>query len=296
MTFYSPTANVTSVNFTQYGWNIIGLAGDSVNNVMQRIFNRINATGTYQGNDKVLIPSTGARVSGEGEVFIRAVYAFSRVLTNSELDDIRINNILPSDDVIVLQFNNVDDYLYDEQIDGVARYRGWIGDGNIGWVDNGVTLIKPDRLWSTRDNHITGGYNLDYGFTRQGIYTIPYRTGKIKGSHSHDDDIEHLSTGCIHNMAESLLNFSSISDVTIKAIFDKSNRTYWKTSIESEDHYTDAGSGYYGLWHPTQLIRDFIDVHAQTGQENHIFTSLRTSTNTITGITSIRVYKTNLTD
>jgi hypothetical protein len=107
-------------------------------------------------------------------------------------------------------------------------------------------------------------------------------------------DVEYPSTGCIHNMYESLLYFDNVNDPELKSIFDKSNRTYWKASIETEAHYIDAGGGYYGVWHPRQLVRDFILLHAQPDHSNHIYSGLRTSGHNITGITSILVYKNNL--
>jgi len=136
---------------------------------------------------------------------------------------------------------------------------------------------------------------LTLGYSRSGSYMNCYQPNGTKGTGNYIDDIEYLTTDCIHNMANSYLNFSGIVDVTIKNIFDKSNTTYWKTSIQSQPHYVDAGGGYYGLWHPIQLQRDFIITHAHSGHENHIFASLRISGTVITGITALRVYKTNLT-
>jgi hypothetical protein len=172
-------------------------------------------------------------------------------------------------------------------------------DGTLGWIGSTTNPRLDNQIcnddYTEYSNFEWGRFQLINGFTRRGCYDIPHKPDGTKGVADHMDDVEYGISSCIHNMTNSYLNFSGISDATIKAIFDKSNSTYWKVSIQSEDHYVDAGGGYYGLWHPSQLTRDFITTHAQAGHENHIFASLRTSGTVITGITAIRVYKINLT-
>jgi hypothetical protein len=149
-------------------------------------------------------------------------------------------------------------------------------------------------MWNYRYDNKVFAYPLFYGYTSWGNWKFPYAPTGVKLSADKTGDVEHPATGCIHNMYESWIDFSVVIDTTIKNIFNKSNRTYWKASIEIQDAYSDAGGGYYNYWHPSQLSREFIEAHAQTGHENHIFASLRTSGQAITGITAIRIYKNNV--
>jgi hypothetical protein len=80
----------------------------------------------------------------------------------------------------------------------------------------------------------------------------------------------------------------------VYAVFDKSNRTLWQSSIETvNNHYIQNTDGNYTLWHPSELNEDFINTHAQSGHEYHLFCGLRTSGTDVTGITKIAVYKEN---
>jgi len=169
-----------------------------------------------------------------------------------------------------------------------------INNGTFRFVDaSGIPTAKP--YYDVRINSIHAAYPLLYGFTLRSMQQVPYLINGSKGMVLQAGDVEYPSSSCIHNYADSRLYFDGITDADVKTIFDKSNRTYWKASIESEDDYLDAGGGYYGVWRAEQLQRDFIETHAEAGHENHIFASLRTSGSSVTGLTAIRVYKTNLT-
>jgi hypothetical protein len=166
--------------------------------------------------------------------------------------------------------------------------------GKFDFVTSGSDLMQSG-YYDLRTTNIQVAYPLIYGYTKKSLNQIPYTPSLTKGTPAEVGDVEYPSTSCLWNMADCRLYFDAVTDATIKAIFDKANRTYWKASIESEDHYINAGSGYYGVWGAEQLQRDFIEIHGETDHKNHIFTSLRTSDGTVTGITAIRVYKTNLT-
>jgi len=271
-------------------WMLIGSMFDNPDgNKRYNIFDLINIPTQVLTNPVTTYGSVSLGMWGDNsqnEFYHRGVFVFNRLLTQNELNNIRLNGIYPSDGsmIICLPALNPD---INTQIEGVHRYSG-------AWLDNGVNLKPPLTPWVDRDDLATGAYNLFYGYTRQGLYVIPYMSTSTKGAHSHVDDIEYPASSCIHNMAESRINFSGITDATIKAIFDKSNRTYWKASIEATAHYIDAGGGYYGLWHPSELLTTFIDTHAQAGHNGHILASVRTSGAVVNGITAIRVYKTSL--
>lgn len=228
--------------------------------------------------------------TGGSDARVFAVFVFDRKLTAQELLDITDSGIWPTDTPSRMYIHsNYGDTESDRVLSSITRNAAQVG-------NNGSNYAPPTRstMWTSRYNNPVFSYLLDYGYTGWGNFKIPYIPNKSKAISAELGDIEFPTTSVIHNMAESLIDFSGVSDATIKAIFDKSNRTYWKTSIESEDHYTDAGGGYYGLWHPSQLIRSFVTTHAQSGHENHIFAGLRTSGQVITGITKIAVYKTNV--
>lgn len=297
------TGNYPAINYT-YGlsppdytkWMAIGFNYTASTDIIRAIINGvIGAAQTNTGGANSLV-KIGCTVNND-DLYVRGFFEFNKVLSNAEITNIR-NGIYPTDGsmIMCIPFLSVDDLTYFEQIDGVAGLRGYNAGGYIrGWSNNGSNLKPPLTPWVDRDNELTGTYNLYYGYTRQGTNVISYLPTGLKGEHSHIDDIECPSSGCIHNMAESRIDFSGITDATIKAIFDKSNRTYWMSSIESTTHYIDAGAGYYGLWHPTELLSDFIDTHAQLGHKGHILASLRTSEGMVTGITALRVFKTSLT-
>lgn len=158
---------------------------------------------------------------------------------------------------------------------------------------SGTGESVPLPYYNMRVSNIHAAYPLIYGFTRRALQDISYKPDGTKGIADMVGDYEHPSD-VLWNMANGRLYFDTVTDAVIRAIMDKANRTYWKASIENEEHYIDAGGGYYGVWGATQLQRDFITEHAQEGHENHIFASLRTNGAVVTGITAIRIYKTNV--
>jgi hypothetical protein len=174
------------------------------------------------------------------------------------------------------------------------QFKGYDSVSNNEWVIRDATGNQPATPYMVRENLIQMADNLLNGYTQRGLYQIAYTPGAIKGITGLVGDIECPSTTVIHNLADSRIYCDGITDVTIKAIFDKSNTTYWKASIQAEDHYIDAGGGYYGVWHPSQLNRTFIEAHAEAGHENHIFPGLRLSGTAINGITEIAVFKINV--
>jgi len=217
------------------------------------------------------------------------VWHFSGILTTQEMIDIASGiypQRVPLKQYVHMNYGDVLSHrIYSSHSRDVAAYA---------WASNYATADEA-TMWTSRYDNPAFAFPLFYGYTKFGVYVTPYSALSAKMMSFFNGDIEYPASHCIHNMYESRLYFDAITDATIKAIFDKSNRTYWKDTIESEDHYIDAGAGYYGVWHPSQLQRDFILLHAETGHENHIFASVRTSGTVVTGITALRVYKTNLT-
>lgn len=302
-TVSAPLASPTLPTIDWNEWQCIGFGRDNSDNTLKFIWNQIAKSATDTGATTANPITIIANQNVEYEKFYcRGIYAFNKILTNQEITDIRLNGIFPSGaDVIVSPWLDTEEALlkvngypggHQDHWDGVKRYKGT--GNNTSAIARGFSnasgIRPPTDPYSVRDSLLTGAYLLYKGYSRQGVHVIPYKTDGTKGSHSHTDDIEYLASGVIHNMADSWIDFSVITDADIKALFDKSNRTYWKASIELEKFYADGV--YY--WSPYQLTRDFIATHAQVGHENHLFASLRASGQVITGITALRIYKTNV--
>jgi len=214
------------------------------------------------------------------------VWIFDRKLTTAEMVEILNTGtfpaITPSRQYIHLNYgDNVSDIVLASHNRNLAFFS-----------NNNVNTIPPDRetMWTSRYDNAVFGYPLFYGYTRHGNFVFPYAPTGLKMMSTQDGDIEFPSSSVIHNMAESMIDFSGITDADIKKLFDKTNRTIWKSSIESTDGYALGAH----LWHPTQLLRDFVTTHAETGHENHIFTGVRISGTIVTGITKIAVCKNNI--
>lgn len=231
---------------------------------------------------KAMFSGTNVRIFG--------VWIIDRKLTAAELINITDNgiwpSITPSRQYVHLNYGDV---VSDRTVGSHNRHIAQFG-------NNGSNLIPPDpaTMWTKRYDNPIFAYPLFYGYTGWGVHKIPYSPASVKmmADPTGDivGDIEFPASGVIHNMAESLIDFSGITDAEIKALFNKADRAYWKASIEDTDYYA---LGAY-LWHPSQLIRTFVTTHAESGHENHIFAGLRKSGNTITGITKIGIFKTNL--
>lgn len=231
------------------------------------------------------------------DFYYLGVYMYSDLITEAEMTAIRTTGVFPSDNMIFgLPLQNKKYSLWYENFDAIGR----VGRYSFGWTAAGTTFDQPDDPYGVRTNSIAAAYSLINGFTTQGVHQIPYKPDGTKGSHSNDDDIEHLSSGVIHNMFDSYIDFNPNNHSMVwaneadkvYAVFDKSNRTIWKSTIETDDYIQNA-DGNYTLWHVDELNEDFINTHAQTDHNYHIFCGLRTSTYTVTGITKIAVYKTN---
>jgi len=209
----------------------------------------------------------------------------------AELSDAQLtalwNGTIPSTDLTsLISFTSgegIRAYIYDSIANGQFEFQD----------SHGHVPVSP--YYDILLPNVHAAYPLIYGFTRRSLQDLVYNASSTKIITALPGDVEYPASSCIWNMANGRLYFNTITDATIKAIFDKSNSTYWKASIQSESDYVDAGGGYYGVWAAEQLQRDFIEIHAQSGHENHIYASLRTSGAVVTGITAIRIYKTNLT-
>jgi hypothetical protein len=273
-------------------WQAIGYGHDGSDNTIKAIWNKIIKSAAdndaYGANDFTTLATQNVEYE---KFYCRGFFGFNKLLSEAEINNIRLNGVFPSgNDMIVWPFLDIDDLLFQDHWDGVKRYKGKIISGiSHGW-SNETGIKAPTDPYSVRDSLLSGTYNLYHGYSRQGINVAPYKTDGTKGAGAEDGDIEFPASNCLHNMAESLIDFSVITDATIKAFFNKADRTYWKSTIEST---TDYALGAY-LWHPYQLQRDFIELYAETGHENHIYASLRTSGLIVTGITALRIYKTNL--
>jgi len=298
--FYIPTSvrgNFVFPDGTNYltNWYAIILRFDGTT-CYQAVY-KMGASGTKASANYAGTPSsvTGSPMfySNIGTARFANVAMYAHWDTN--LSDAEINAIvdtltMPSTLPIIYNTWDGDENHYRYFYNAIDGTQGWIG----ALADPRAAVSLCDDDYTRYIKYNWGRSQLYNGYTQRGVYQIPYKPDGTKGAANHMDDIEHPSSSCIHNMTHSRIDFSGCSDVTIKAIFDKSDRTYWKASIESTSHYVDAGGGYYGLWHPSELLADFIDTHAQAGHNGHIVTSLRTSGNIVTGITAIRVYKTSL--
>lgn len=282
------TAFPDNTNYTSNIYMIVYRYKSSTTTVTVRIY---NTSINYNQTTKVAsIPSNNGGVVRFNQTNINATigylasYYFISYLSDSDLTALW-NGTIPSNLTSYVPFvckESVRTFHYDPVYNGSFEFT------------NGQSESSVKPYYNLRTNNIHSTAPLIYGYSLRDLQQVSYTPSSLKGITSKVGDIEMLSSGCIWNMADCRLYFNAITDATIKAIFDKSNRTYWKSTIESEDHYIDAGSGYYCVWGAEQLQRDFITTHAQSGHENHIFSSLRTNGGVVTGITAIRVYKTNV--
>lgn len=238
-------------------------------------------TTPYTGNSSGLQYKQTVKDADMG-LILQAYY--TRDLNDSEITGIW-NGTIPSNNLTSLTSFTHGDGLLTHTFDtvGNVQYQFTAADGSI------QALPRYDLLLT----NIHAAYPLIYGYTKRATQNIGYGVGATKLITGKVGDIE-CPNNIMWNMATCRMYCDSITDATVKAIFDKSNRTYWKSSIESEGSYIDIGSGYYGAWQPEQLQRDFILTHAQTGHENHIFSSLRVDGAVVTGISAIRIYKINV--
>jgi hypothetical protein len=224
---------------------------------------------------------------------------YNRELTDAELL-LANSGIYPADSLDYLCFFNNDKrsvyYTYErDMIDGV---RGAISTLNF--------PVEDTIAFDYKNNSIFSKYLLVNGFTQRDTHQIPYLPDKTKSITPSSVDYECPSDSVIHNLASSYINGNpnnhsmdwSMDDDKLYAIWDKSNRTIWKASIETANegvHYIPDDNGNYTLWNPLdELNQDFINIHAETGHDGHIFVGLRTSGVYVTGLTQIAVYKNNL--
>jgi hypothetical protein len=235
-----------------------------------------------------------------------SVMKFSRSFTNQEITDFA-SGIVPSDSLAFMNLLNNDNRAFDQLVDnemfvidpisGLPCYFTNAGDGD-------------DHVWELKNNNqIHAPYNLFHGFTQRQTFQVPYSSAGIKllANDSLGYDVECPADNVIHNLAASYINCNpnnmpmdySDDRYKIYAIWNKADRTIWKSSIETANegvHYIADENGNYTLWNPLdELNQEFIDLHAETGHDGHIFVGLRTSGVNITGITQIAVYKNNLT-
>lgn len=296
--YFPPVA--PTVTMTE--WQLIGLKYDVSEDNVSSLWNGTLETVEQTLSQSLQVMHTGT-VASYTDAFCAGIYLYNRLLSDAELEIIRTTGVFPTDNCLVAYpFINSGDTIWFEQFDGVARLGG--NSTYHGWLTSGSTILPPTAAFDTRANDAILAYNLYNGFSQQGVHQIPYKPDGTKGAGGETGDIEHSVNDCIHNMADSYVDFNpanhSMNWATdadkIYAMMDKSNRTLWKASIETVnegDHYIQNGDGNYTLWHPDEMNEDFVNTHAETGHAGHVFFGLRTSGTDITGITSIARYKEN---
>lgn len=293
--------------YPAFDWDEVHIAGVKMTGAnISSFWNEDLETVINTQGDNIGYPRVAAAASYT-DFYALGVFGYAHWLTEAEMDNIRLNGVFPSVNCIfAYPFINAEDYLWWEQFDAVAR----LGGGSIaevyhGWTAAGTSYDPPDDPFGVRLDHAACAFNLFHGFSQQGVHQFPYKPDNIKGSGGETDDIEHLPAGVIHNMANSYIDFNpnnhSMNWGTdadkVYSVFNKDNSTIWKASVKTANggvHYIANDDGNYTLWHvQDELNEDFITTHAQSGHEWHIFCGLRTSGQTITGLTSIAVYKEN---
>jgi hypothetical protein len=282
---FPDNGNYTS-NIYMLVWIFNSVTGVLVGRIYNTSTNYVSATKTGLTATSGVAPfRIGMTAAGATCHFLMSLH-YTRILSDAEITSIWDGTYASSGLVGLISFTSL------EQLKSYHYFS--VGDSVFEFHDaGGVQCVSP--YYGTRITNIQAAYPLIHGYTNRATQQIAYNVSDSKGVTAGLDDIEFPASGCLWNMCDARMDCSGIADATIKAIFDKSNRTYWKTSIETTDHYVDAGGGYYGKWCSTELLPDFIDLHAQSGHNGHIITSLRTTGTTVTGITDIRVYKTSLT-
>lgn len=280
------------------------LVGVSYNSVNQKITPIFRGAKTETGT-AVIFPQGTATVSStftgtDTTAFFNKIILYNRKLSDTEIND-AVNGVIPITPVYFCNFGNpvgTIEYPYAKDfIDGVAGITS-------AW---GVSTPPNNNCFNFKtDNAVHAPYLLNYGFTQRDTHQIPYPPGGVKAIADVTGDYECPATGVIHNLANSYINGNpsnhsmnwSLEADKLYALWDKSNRTIWKSSIESAFngvHYRQDNNGNYTLWHPLdELNEDYINAYAQDDHKGHIFCGLRTSGAAITGITKIAVFKNNI--
>jgi len=292
ITMRNPTANYDRGAPDLTKWQILGIEYQASEPRRYAVWNGVLGSGAVATANEWMNTQMYVQPAGK-YCWWRGIFAFNKLLSSAEIEAIRLTGIYPTDGsaIVIMPALNLDDAPRHGQWDAISRFKG-LHDGATqfwGWLDyTGSSL--PATPWVDRDDDVTGAYYLWYGYTRNGTNIAPYKPDGSRNAVNEAGDIEYPASGCIHNMAESMIDFSGVTNAQVKAIFNKADRTFWNVSIESTPYYS---LGAY-KWHPTQLLRDFVTLHAQPNHSGHIFASVRTSGAIVTGITSLRVYVTNV--
>lgn len=231
---------------------------------------------------------------------ISMIMSYTRKISDAEIAACQAGNF-PSDG---LQYF----HLFNNNARNVFRgYAENVFDG-VGGIQSTMYTGHALTVFSYKNtNTLFSPHSLYKGFTQRDTHQIPYLPSGVKNVSNNPIDVECSASGVIHNLAESYINGNpsnhsmnwAVDADKIYALFDKSNRTIWKASIETAnlgEHYRQDDNGNYTLWHPLdELNENFINEHAQAGHNGHILVGLRTSGINVTGITKIAVFKENLT-
>jgi hypothetical protein len=298
----SPRVCYTAAEFYS-DFRIFGFSYEGSTRKMRFIGGTSNLYSEFTINNTTPVPGTTAIYLSEGGTTkhnIIAIASYTRSFSTTEITNI-FSNILPGSPIndLVL-FNNDHRYasmLYAREV--------------IDSVTGNVSIIYSQQntdMWDYKTNNLFAAYSLLHGFTQRDTHQIAYLPDDTKSISLVTGDYECISTGVIHNMANSYINGNpanhsmvwSNDDDKIYAIWDKSNRIIWKSSIETAnlgEHYRLDDNGNYTLWHPQdELNQTFISQHAQPGHDGHILVQLRFDVNNnITGIERIATYKESLT-
>jgi hypothetical protein len=306
----SPITTVTNagnINITGADWNAVQAHGCKYNSGTDQItgfFNKQTSTGARVAavvNPRTLSVSTNSTYN---KFYSFGVWGFNKILTNDEVDSIRLSCKYPTDCnmFMISPWTGVSDSAYYWN-----QYNGKTG--KKWYFLNTGTTDRPKYssvVWK-RTNNIAAAYNLFYGFTRRGARTLSYNPNNTKGdSVLTQDDVEHLPSAVIWNTAEAMIDFNPTNHAMtmsqadmIFTIFDKSNRTIWKADIakyKNGQYYKPNSNGKYTQWHWKELNEDFINKYANTGYEGYIYPYLEKDINgNITGIKKVAVYNTNQT-
>jgi hypothetical protein len=240
-------------------------------------------------------------LTSNDKYYIKDLLFYNKKLSTPEISA-AVSGTFPSDPVYFMDFGagSRDNWfvssrdLYDS-VGGVKSVYYQLGFQNDSCYD-----IK-------NDNAIFSPFMLNMGYTQRDVHQIAYPPSGVKSIGDVAYDIECPPTNCIHNLAHSYINGNPTNHSMVwandadklYAVWDKSNRTIWKATIETVNsgvHYRQDNNGNYTLWCPLdELNEDFITSQAQSGHEHHIFCGLRTSGANITGLTKIAVFKVNIT-
>lgn len=173
-----------------------------------------------------------------------SLFIYNRRLTDAELDTIRVAKKFPSGklDFGMMLVNQDDNVNYTNQD---------IATGNsLEFLDDQLSNQVPPNLYDTTTNEVWGAYPLLVGYRKSGALIVPNYPDSTYNDSTLVNQVVHSSNGN-NNRYQCYIDMNPNDSSLLLAayeLWDKSNRTFWKSSIENE-HYIQNDNAQYVMWH-----------------------------------------------